>query len=84
MGSGARRTIWAKKFSPSPLRLTRFLMNCRMATISEPRQTEPALQNPRRRLLSTTLVAREPKKYHDAKAPATVTCTVLATYCQTQ
>jgi len=55
-----------------------------MATISEPRQTEPALQKPRRRLLSTTLVAREPKKYHDAKAPATVTCTVLATYCQTQ
>ena len=55
-----------------------------MATISEPRQTEPALQRPRRRLLSTTLDAREPKKYHDAKAPETITCTVLAMYCQTQ
>ena len=55
-----------------------------MAVISEPKATEPALQRPRHRLLSTTLDAREPKKYHDAKAPETITCTVFAMYCQTQ
>ena len=64
---------------------TRNLRNCRTATISEPRLTEPKEEvKVRLRLPSTTLVAREPKKYHEAKAPATVTCTALETNCHTQ